>query len=278
MAASIRPETALASEASSVAKAAVTKAAAKPSPAKTMADPAPASPSLAARLAAFRPALRPPRLVLVGFAAASMVFLFVAFGPTSTTAPLSAALTGPIPKRQLVVETAVTVPLPSLSTLKDPIADMIAHVEERQLPPTAADDARPILAGAEIVEGLAQFTAAADVVGLQRLLRPGESYTIFVPNDAAFSKLPPGVVDGLLDPSGHERLLTMLSHHIVPERLTFEDFAGSSRDYTSLAGQPLTIDATEVIRIDEAGMIETDLPLENGVLHVIDQVLAAPSY
>ena len=67
--------------------------------------------------------------------------------------------------------------------------------------------------------------------------------------------------------------MTLLSHHVLQVRLTYDDMVGGVRDYTSLAGQTLTIDAAELVRIGDAAMVETDIQAENGVLHVIDQVL-----
>ncbi|NJO38358.1 MAG: fasciclin domain-containing protein [Rhizobiales bacterium] len=147
---------------------------------------------------------------------------------------------------------------------------MIDHVSRRR-------EASLLLANLGPLDGLGQFLRAAETVGLGELLQAGRSYTLFVPNDGAFAKLAPGAVDELLLPSGHERLLALLSHHIVPERLTFDDLAGHADDYRTLAGQPLTIDARELIRIGDAGMVQADLQVEGGVVHVIDTVLALPS-
>ena len=236
-----------------------------------------------------------PKPAHAGLALASIAALFVAFGPNPTRQPVSAVLTMPIPEKRASGAAAIdrtaspSAPnndsaktvlgaVPFLPVLNDPIADMIAHVEKRLDLLAKSADTRTLFAGAKSPEGLDQFTKAADVVGLEHLLKPGESYTIFVPNDAAFAKLPPGVVDGLLDPSGHERLLTLLSHHIVAERLTFDEIAGRVHEYTSLAGKIVTIDATDAIRVGDAGMVEADLQTNDGVLHVIDQVLAIPAY
>ena len=150
---------------------------------------------------------------------------------------------------------------------------MIAYVEadNAQLPTDGS--ASPVLAQAGAEEGLSQFVRAAEVVGLEKLLEPGEDYTIFAPSDEAFARLVAGEFERLLDPSGHERLLTLLSHHVLPGRLNVDNLQGDVREYTSLAGEALQIDATAAIDIGGAGLIRPGLEAENGILHVIDQVL-----
>jgi len=239
------------------------------------------------RSAPFLLSLMPRRWLLAGLAAASIGFLLLAFGLNPAGAPDRKALTLSIPERPVsdfipeaaaqpsaalpADETAASDGGAELSESDDPLNQIIAYVGE--LPAVEAAVVSPVLARAETIEGLARFTQAAEIVGLERLLQPGEAYTVFAPDDAAFAKLAPGEVDGLFDPSGHERLLTLLSHHILPERLIFDDIAGGVREYTSLAGQVVTIDAGEVIRIGDAGVVQAGFPADNGVLHVIDQVL-----
>ncbi|MGI9416328.1 MAG: fasciclin domain-containing protein [Geminicoccaceae bacterium] len=264
--------------------AAAPMVAAKPA-AKTDKEPPPAAAPTTDERPGLLAAFRPARLALGGLAAASTAFLFLAFGPNPTPRSATAALTFPLPEKpggqldrspqKAAAETAqdiTTAAAVVLLELPEPLDEMIAYVEARGSAAAAGDKA--FLTGAGAVENVGQFLQAAEVVGLERLLEPGEDYTFLVPNDAAFARFEPGEIDNLLDPAGHERLLILLSHHILPERLTFDDLAGGVREYTSLAGEAVTIDATDVVRIGDASMVDADLPTEHGILHVIDQVLA----
>lgn len=235
----------------------------------------------------------PQRLALAGLAAASLVFLITAFAQGPATDPTGAALTFPIPEKPVIgvippkgaeslsasAETIVAggVSTPDAATfppkLEDPIALILAHVGERVPAAPAVSEKSPVLARAGAVEGLSQFVRAAELVGLGELLVPGEVYTIFAPNDQAFARLAAGEVDSLLEPTGHERLLTLLSHHVLPGRLNVGDVQGDVVQYTSLAGSLLSIDATEVMSVSGASMVETDLAAGNSVLHIIDRVL-----
>ncbi len=130
-----------------------------------------------------------------------------------------------------------------------------------------------LLADIETIAGLGEFANAARTVGLDTLIHPNRTYTMLVPSDAAFAKLGQDKLQSLLDPSGHDQLRALLSHHILEERLLFNDFAGEIRSYLSLADQTITIAAKDVIRVDQASMIETDLRAANTVIHVIDEIL-----
>ena len=269
------------------APVAAAKPAAGPAVVETGRKPAPAAAPAAGERPGLVAAFQPARLAFGGLAAASIAFLFLAFGPNPTPRSATAALTFPLPEKPewqserpprkaaaetaQDAETAATAARAALPELIDPLDEMIAYVDARG---AAAGGDRAFLAGAEAVEDVGQFLQAAKVVGLERLLEPGEDYTFLVPNDAAFARFEPGEIDSLLDPAGHERLLILLSHHILPERLTFDDLAGDVREYTSLAGEAVTIDATDAVRIGDASMVDADLPTKHGILHVIDQILA----
>ncbi|MEZ5930766.1 MAG: fasciclin domain-containing protein [Alphaproteobacteria bacterium] len=234
----------------------------------------------------------PSKAVMALTAAAAVLLLTVVFGPVPTMSTDSAALTFPIPARPAEASTiekrvepgrVETAPGPATqseslraSALPDPIKAMVDYVSRRSASLAQPREANPVLASLAPLEGLGEFVRAAETVGLGELLQPGRSYTLFVPNDGAFAKLAPGEIEGLLQPSGHVRLLTLLSHHIVSERLAFDDLAGHASEYTSLAGQPLTIDATERVRIGDAGMVEADLQVSGSVVHVVDTVLTVP--
>jgi hypothetical protein len=232
----------------------------------------------------------PPDRAMMGLAAASILLLLVAFGVGESIRTGSAALTFPIPARPaeapVTEDLLVPRPLeagqaagrpPGTSALPDPIRTMIDHVSRPRTAPALPREESPLLASLGPRQGLRQFVRAARTVGLGELLQAGRSYTLFVPNDGAFAKLDPGKVDQLLEPSGHERLLALLSHHIVPQRLTYDDLAGHAGDYRSLAGQPLAIDARNLVRIGDAGLVQADLQVGGSVVHVIDSVLALPS-
>ncbi len=158
--------------------------------------------------------------------------------------------------------------LPPAPSDDGPLADIVAHIASRQTAAASSQRAVSLVATAEAIDGLSQFALAAKVVGLDKLLKPGEPYTVFAPSDAAFAALGTDRMEALLEPAGHERLLALLNHHILQGRVTSDDLDADGREYASMADAALTVDA--------ASLIDADHPTANGVLHVIDEVLAVP--
>ncbi|MEM9628968.1 MAG: fasciclin domain-containing protein [Pseudomonadota bacterium] len=264
-----------------------------PKPIELPATPKPAAEAVRQPKAYPSKGLGMPKAAWAGLAAASVVFLVAAVAVGPRILPARAGLTVPIPEKPLIgalppngpkdlarglanaasdqssgLEAALSLP-----ELKDPIKEMVAYVEAEKAPAPAVDPTSPVLARARGEEGLSQFALAAEVVGLGKLMEPGEDYTIFAPSDQAFAGLAVGEFERLLDPSGHERLLTLLSHHVLPVRLRADRLQGDVLEYTSLAGEAFRIDATAAINVGGAGLIGPGLEAENGVLHVIDRVL-----
>lgn len=217
--------------------------------------------------------LGPSGLAVAGLLAIAIVMLLTAFFLNPSASTTSAAPSLPIPERpdqEGLAAEEVEAPM-------DPIAGIISYISERASALTDSTAISAILAKTETVEGLGQFTLAAEVADLRQLLVPGEDYTIFAPNDAAFAKLAPDEIDRLLQPEGRERLLVLLRHHILPGRLTIDDIAGNVREHTSLAGKIVTIDAEQAIRVGNAFMVEAGLEADDSVVHVIDTILALPA-
>ena len=68
---------------------------------------------------------------------------------------------------------------------------------------------------------LTTLAAALQAAGLVDTLKGPGPFTVFAPTDAAFAKLPPGTVEGLLaDPA---QLRAVLTYHVVPGRVTAQD-------------------------------------------------------
>jgi uncharacterized surface protein with fasciclin (FAS1) repeats len=114
---------------------------------------------------------------------------------------------------------------------------------------------------------------AVEAAGLVEVLRGEGPFTVFAPTDEAFSKLPAGVLDGLLaDP---ERLAAVLTYHVVPGRVTAGDvvrMGGASPE--TVQGQRLTIAVRDgTVHVDGATVVAADVMAANGVIHVIDTVV-----
>ena len=117
------------------------------------------------------------------------------------------------------------------------------------------------------------LVAAVDAAGLVETLKGPGPYTVFAPTDEAFAKLPEGTVESLLKPENKDKLVAILTYHVVPGKTMSSDIAGQELMVATVEGQKLDIDACSGVKVDKANVIQADVETSNGVIHVIDTVL-----
>jgi uncharacterized surface protein with fasciclin (FAS1) repeats len=121
-------------------------------------------------------------------------------------------------------------------------------------------------------EAFSTLVSAIDAAGLKETLMAEGAFTVFAPTNQAFEALPPGVLDTLLKPENKAILVKVLTHHVLGEKKMAADL--STQAETSLAKSTLQVTVNETgVVIDEAKVLQADIPASNGVIHVIDQVL-----
>jgi uncharacterized surface protein with fasciclin (FAS1) repeats len=117
------------------------------------------------------------------------------------------------------------------------------------------------------------LAAALKAAGLVDTLKGAGPFTVFAPTDEAFSKLPAGTVEGLLKPENKEKLVAILTYHVVPAKAMAKDVAGMSAAKTVNGKElKLKVDGGKVM-VDQATVTTADVEASNGVIHVIDRVL-----
>ena len=117
------------------------------------------------------------------------------------------------------------------------------------------------------------LTAALQAAGLVNTLKGPGPFTVFAPTDEAFAKLPAGTVENLLKPENKDKLVSILTYHVVSGKVMAAQVSKMDSAKT-LNGQPLTIKATGgSVMVDNAKVIKADIVCTNGVIHVIDSVL-----
>lgn len=118
------------------------------------------------------------------------------------------------------------------------------------------------------------LVAAVTAAGLADTLKSPGPFTVFAPNDDAFSKLPSGTVEALL-----QDILTLrkiLEYHVVSGKVTAADVVKLSQA-TTVEGSDVKIDASNGVKVNDATVVQPDIETENGVIHVIDSVLLPAS-
>jgi uncharacterized surface protein with fasciclin (FAS1) repeats len=111
---------------------------------------------------------------------------------------------------------------------------------------------------------------AADLVGT--LKGPGP-FTVFAPTDAAFKKLPKGTVANLLKPENKDKLVKVLTYHVLSGEVPSSEISGKRLSAATVEGEKVHIDGRQGVKINMAHVVKADIPADNGVIHVIDKVL-----
>jgi uncharacterized surface protein with fasciclin (FAS1) repeats len=117
------------------------------------------------------------------------------------------------------------------------------------------------------------LVAAVKAAGLVETLQGEGPFTVFAPTDEAFAKLPAGTVESLLKPENRDKLVAVLTYHVVPGRLMASDVVGSEYLKT-VQGQEIKVWTKDgKAMVDNAVILKTDIGTSNGVIHVIDSVI-----
>ncbi len=119
------------------------------------------------------------------------------------------------------------------------------------------------------------LVAAVTAAGLDTALKSPGPFTVFAPSDDAFSKLPSGAVDSLLEDV--IMLRKILEYHVVSGKVMAADVVNLNTA-TTIAGEDVSIAASEgSVKINNAQVVMADVEADNGVIHVIDSVLLPKS-
>ena len=114
------------------------------------------------------------------------------------------------------------------------------------------------------------LVAAVTAANLVDTLKGTGPFTVFAPTDEAFDKLPAGTVEALL--ADLPKLTSILTYHVVPGLVMASDVVKLSSAKT-VQGQAVAINASNGVQIDGAHVTQADIVADNGVIHVIDQVI-----
>jgi transforming growth factor-beta-induced protein len=160
------------------------------------------------------------------------------------------------------VATPVAMEAPEPTAIPEPIE--MAEPEPQDIVDIAIADGR-----------FETLVAAVQAAGLVDALKGEGPLTVFAPTDDAFSALPEGTVEALLEDI--PTLTDILLYHVVAGEVLAADVVELSQAKT-LQGQfvDILVDGGKVM-IDNAEVTITDIEASNGVIHVIDAVILPES-
>ena len=117
------------------------------------------------------------------------------------------------------------------------------------------------------------LVAAVQAAGLEDTLRGDGPFTVFAPTDEAFAALPEGTIESLLKPENKDKLVAILTYHVVGGKYLAGDLAGKKLDVTTVNGAKVAVNGANGVMVDNATVIKADIKTSNGVIHVVDSVL-----
>jgi uncharacterized surface protein with fasciclin (FAS1) repeats len=121
------------------------------------------------------------------------------------------------------------------------------------------------------------LVAAVKQAELVDALSNAGPFTVFAPTNAAFEKLPKGVLEDLMKPENKDKLQDILQYHVYVGNLS-TDLMQDGQTLNEVNGGNITISKKDgKIMINNSATILASIPASNGTIHVIDAVLLPPA-
>ena len=153
------------------------------------------------------------------------------------------------------------------------VALTIAIAIFTSMPAHSAHHEKDIVDTAVKAGSFTTLVAAVKAADLVDTLKGEGPFTVFAPTDEAFAKLPAGTVEDLLKPENKEKLQAILLYHVVPGKVTAADVVKVTSAKTANDMDLKVMVDGNMVKINEAKVVQTDIMTSNGVIHVIDTVL-----
>lgn len=120
---------------------------------------------------------------------------------------------------------------------------------------------------------LVDAVKAGDLVGT---LKGDGPFTVFAPTNEAFAALPDGTLETLLMPKNRDRLIEILTYHVVAGKVLSSDLSDGMKAKT-VEGSDIIVHINDSgVKINDANVAAADIMASNGVVHVIDRVIIPP--
>ena len=86
------------------------------------------------------------------------------------------------------------------------------------------------------------LVAAVKAADLVDVLKGEGPFTVFAPTDEAFAALPAGTIDDLLKPENKDKLVNILTYHVLSGKVMAADIAGKQIEVEMVNGAKASID------------------------------------
>jgi uncharacterized surface protein with fasciclin (FAS1) repeats len=193
-----------------------------------------------------------------------------AFSVMSVATLLVSACGQPTVENTTTPQTAATPA--NLPTAAPPIA-------QTPTTPTASKNLAQLAQSASTQGSFTTLSKALLAADLNKQMVEQGPYTVFAPTDAAFAALPKGTVDNLLKPENKQQLVKLLGYHAIPGQVTSSQL--TSGQVKTVEGSLVTLKVnttTSTVTVNDAKVIQADIPASNGVVHIVDKVILPPNF
>lgn len=132
----------------------------------------------------------------------------------------------------------------------------------------------------DIAAGNPDFSTLVELVtaaGLGETLSGEGPFTVFAPTNSAFAALDPATVEALkADPQG--ALTEVLKLHVISGKVDAAAATAAAGTCVETLGGKVKIEKSgDSLTVGGAPIVSTDIMASNGIIHVIDGVITAPS-
>ena len=117
------------------------------------------------------------------------------------------------------------------------------------------------------------LTVALEATDLVKVLKGEGPFTVFAPTDEAFAALPEGTLENLLKPENKDQLVAILTYHVVPGKVMSSDVGGKQLGVATVEGSEVSVNGMSGVTVNGANVIQANIETDNGVIHVIDEVV-----
>ena len=146
----------------------------------------------------------------------------------------------------------------------------VIHVIDKVLTPTATPNNIPRTAQCTGIHD--SLVAGVIQAGLLETLQGDGPFTVFAPTDQAF--IDAGIDLASLDtPEGKDTLADILLYHVVAGEVPAANVT-DCMSASTVNGNPLSFTVGDSVKVNGATVTATDVATSNGIIHIIDKVLA----
>jgi len=155
-------------------------------------------------------------------------------------------------------------PMKDTFSMKDSSA-MDADMTEETMSNTIVDKA--------IELEMTTLVEAVQAAGLVETLSSEGPFTVFVPTQEAFDAIAPTLAQIQAAPDASEQLANILTYHVVAGEVPASAVVNLD-SATTVQGSDVEISVHDGgVMINDANVVQTDIRVDNGIIHVIDAVL-----